>query len=201
MLIGLTGGIGSGKSTVAAALARCGAVVVDTDRIARDVVAPGTLGLQAVVHRFGDAVVDPDGALDRTVLAAIVFADANARRDLEAIVHPLVGDEVARQVGNAPAGSIIVVDVPLLVETDRRTYDAVVVVEAPLAQRLERLETRGTSRADAQGRIAAQATDEQRRAVADHVLINDGDLVHLNQQVEALWEHLCRRSGSTSPKE
>lgn len=190
MLIGLTGGIGSGKSTVASGLAERGAMVLDADRIAREVVEPGTPGLAAVVERFGAGMLDATGAIDRAALASVVFADPNARRDLEAIVHPAVGEEIARRVSAAPPGAIIVVDVPLLVEVEARTYDLIVVVEAETATRLARLVDRGMNRADAQARIAAQVSDAQRRTVADVVIDNNGDNAALTAQLDALWNRI-----------
>jgi dephospho-CoA kinase len=191
--IAVTGGIGSGKSAVAARLAAHGAVVVDADRIAREVVEPGTEGLAAVVAEFGESVLTPDGALDRPAMAAVVFADPERRAALEAIVHPLVGRRSAQLIAGAPADALVVYDVPLLAESAGSSlgrtseFDAVVVVEAPLEERVERLVARGLSEADARARIAIQATDEQRRAIADHVLRNDGDLAHLDAEVDRLW--------------
>lgn len=187
--IGLTGGIGSGKSTVAALLAERGAVVIDADRIAREVVEPGTPGLAAVVAAFGDGVLAADGSLDRPALAAVVFADPEARKQLDGIVHPLVRDRGVQLAAGAPADAVLVNDVPLLVETGQAgSYDLVVVVEADLATRLARLVERGVPEADARARIAAQATDEQRRAVADVVLDNSGTRDQLAEQVARLWE-------------
>ncbi|MGY1838557.1 MULTISPECIES: dephospho-CoA kinase [unclassified Modestobacter] len=186
--IGLTGGIGSGKSTVAALLAERGALVVDADRLAREVVAPGTPGLAEVVAAFGDGVLAADGSLDRPALAAIVFSDPAARARLDAIVHPRVRARAAELVAAAPAGSVVVQDVPLLVETGQAgSYDLVLVVEAPLETRVSRLVERGLAEDDARARIASQATDEQRRAVADVVLANDGDRAALAEQVERFW--------------
>jgi len=193
LLVGLTGGIGSGKSTVARLLAERGAVVVDADAIARDVVEPGTPGFDAVVDRFGFDVIAPDGSLDRAALADIVFHDEAARLDLNAITHPLVGEEMTRRMGEAPPDAVVVLDVPLLAESTRRIYDVVVVVEAPVDVRLDRLEGRGVDRDDATARIAAQATDEERRAVADVVLDNGGDLESLERQVDDLWPDLVAR--------
>jgi dephospho-CoA kinase len=186
--IGLTGGIGSGKSTVAALLAQHGARVVDADAIAREVVEPGTPGLAAVVAEFGDGVLTADGALDRPALAGLVFSDPAARARLDAVVHPLVRARAAELAAAAPADGVVVHDVPLLVETGQAgTYDLVLVVEADQETRVARLVGRGLSADDARARIASQATDEQRRAVADVVLRNDGDRDQLAAQVERFW--------------
>jgi dephospho-CoA kinase len=186
--IGLTGGIGSGKSTVAALLAERGARVVDADRIAREVVEPGTPGLAAVVAEFGDGVLTPAGALDRPALAAVVFGDPAARARLDAVVHPLVRARAAELVAEAPADAVLVQDVPLLVETGQAgSFDVVLVVETELPTRVARLVDRGLSAEDARARIASQATDEQRRAVADVVLRNDGDRDELAAQVDRFW--------------
>jgi dephospho-CoA kinase len=186
--IGLTGGIGSGKSTVAGLLAARGARIVDADRIAREVVEPGTPGLEAVAAAFGPGVLTPDGALDRPALAAVVFADAEARRRLDGIVHPLVRARAAEVVAAAPPDAVVVQDVPLLVETGQAgSYDLVLVVEADLDTRVRRLVGRGVSEEDARARIAAQATDDQRRAVADVVLDNSGTVEELEAQVERFW--------------
>jgi dephospho-CoA kinase len=165
MRVGLTGGVGSGKSTVAGLLADHGAVVIDADTIAREVVAPGTPGLAAVLARFGDSVAASDGSLDRPALAAIVFNDEAARLDLNAIVHPLIGARTAELMAAAPPDAIVVHDIPLLVEGNLAdAFDAVVVVEADQHTRLQRLELRGLPEADARARMAAQASDEQREA-------------------------------------
>jgi dephospho-CoA kinase len=186
--IGLTGGIGSGKSTVSARLAERGAVIVDADRIAREVVAPGTPGLAAVAEAFGDDVLAADGSLDRPALAAIVFADPEARRRLDAIVHPLVRARATEVAAAAPPGAVVVNDVPLLVETGQAgSYDLVLVVAADLETRVARLVARGMTEGDARARIAAQATDEQRRAVADVVLDNSGTREQLAAQVDRFW--------------
>ena len=187
--IGLTGGIGSGKSTVAGLLAARGAVVVDADRIAREVVEAGTPGLAAVTDAFGDGVLAADGSLDRPALAAIVFTDPEARARLDAIVHPLVRERSVELIAGAPADAVLVNDVPLLVETGQAgTYDLVLVVEADLATRLTRLVERGLTEEDARARIGSQATDEQRRAVADVVLDNSGSREELADQVARFWE-------------
>jgi dephospho-CoA kinase len=186
--IGLTGGIGSGKSTVAALLAERGAVVVDADRIAREVVAPGTDGLAAVVAEFGDGVLTADGALDRPALAAIVFADPAARARLDGVVHPLVRARAAEALAVVPPDAVVVQDVPLLVETGQAgSFDLVLVVEADEELRVRRLVERGLSEDDARARIASQASDAERRAVADAVLRNDGDRDELAARVEEFW--------------
>jgi len=186
--IGLTGGIGSGKSTVSALLAAHGAVVVDADRIAREVVEPGTPGLAAIAEAFGAGLLSPDGGLDRAALAAIVFADPEARRRLDAIVHPLVRARGRELEEAAPPGSVVVHDVPLLVETGQASsYDLVLVVLADAETRVARLVQRGLTAEDARARIAVQATDEQRRAVADVVLDNGGTPEELARQVDQVW--------------
>jgi dephospho-CoA kinase len=186
--IGLTGGIGSGKSTVSELLAAHGAVVVDADRIAREVVEPGTPGLAAVAEAFGDAVLAADGSLNRPALAAIVFSDPEARRRLDGIVHPLVRRRTAELVAAAPEDAVVVNDVPLLVETGQASsYDLVVVVEADPEIRVARLVQRGLTEDDARARIAAQAGDEQRRAVAHVVLDNSGTPEELAAQVDRFW--------------
>lgn len=194
LMVALTGGIGSGKSTVAAMLAARGAVIIDADAIARQVVEPGRPALAALVERFGADILDPDGRLDRKALAAKAFATEEARRGLEAITHPAIGEEFLRQVAEAPDDGVVVHDVPLLAEVGAKLdYDEVIVVEAPREVRLRRLEQRGVARADAEARMAAQATDEQRRAIATRVVDNSGDLASLERQVDELWEALRAR--------
>ncbi|MGY2085112.1 dephospho-CoA kinase [Blastococcus sp. SYSU DS0539] len=186
--IGLTGGIGSGKSTVSRLLAERGALIVDADRIAREVLEPGTPGLAAVAAEFGDGVLTPDGSLDRPALAAVVFSDDDARRRLDALVHPLVRQRSAELVAAAPPDAVVVHDVPLLVETGQAgAYDLVVVVHTDVELRVARLIERGLTEADARARIAAQATDEQRRAAADVLLDNSGTLEQLAEQVDRFW--------------
>jgi dephospho-CoA kinase len=186
--IGLTGGIGSGKSTVSRLLAEHGAVIVDADVIAREVVEPGTPGLAAVVEAFGAEVVTADGSLDRPALAAVVFGDPDARRRLDGIVHPLVRARATEVASAAPPDAVVVHDVPLLVETGQAaTYDLVLVVEADPRTRVARLVQRGLTAEDARARMAAQATDEQRRAVADVVLDNSGTWDDLEAQVDRFW--------------
>ncbi|HMC69632.1 MAG TPA: dephospho-CoA kinase [Mycobacteriales bacterium] len=203
MLVGLTGGIGSGKSEVSRRLAALGAVVVDADKIAREVVEVGTPGLAQVVEAFGDDVLAPDGSLDRDAVAARVFGDEPARRRLNAIVHPLVGARTMEQIaaaGEADPHAVVVNDVPLLVEAgvgDR--YEVVVVVAAQPETQLRRLlEQRGMSEADARARIAVQAPLEAKLAVADIVITNDGDLESLDAQVKQVWRDLAERAGRTT---
>jgi dephospho-CoA kinase len=196
VLVGLTGGIGSGKSTVAALLHEKGAVVVDADEVARAVVEPGEPALRALVDRFGPAILDADGRLDRPALAAVAFVDDEGRKALGDITWPAIGEEFERRIAEAPAGSIVVCDVPLLVESNAaaaRPYVAVIVVEAPRELRLERLELRGVARDDAERRMAAQATDDERRAVATHLVDNGGDLDSLRRQVDTIWAELLAR--------
>ncbi|MEV0006130.1 dephospho-CoA kinase [Micromonospora sp. NPDC050980] len=187
--VGLTGGIGSGKSAVASRLTALGAVVVDSDRIAREVVAPGTDGLAEVVAAFSDRVLGEDGALDRAALGAVVFGDEAARRRLEAITHPRVRARSAELIAAAPADAVVVNDVPLLVEVGLApTYHLVLVVQTAVPTRLARLSRdRGMDRAEAERRIAAQADDARRRAAADVLLTNDGTLADLHAAVDDLW--------------
>lgn len=193
--VGLTGGIGAGKSAVTALLRERGAVVIDSDALAREVVEPGTSGLDAVVERFGASLLDADGRLDRPALGAVVFADAQARRDLEAIIHPRVRERAAQLEAEAGPDAIVVHDVPLLVETGQAgLYDLVVVVDVPVETQIERLAAhRKMPRAEAESRIAAQATRDQRLAAADVVLDNTGSLDDLAKAVDALWERLSSR--------
>jgi dephospho-CoA kinase len=186
--IGLTGGIGSGKSTVSRLLAERGAVIVDADAIAREVVEPGTPGLAAVVEAFGAGVLAADGSLNRPGLAAVVFADPEARRTLDAIVHPLVRARAIEIAAAAPPDAVVVNDVPLLAETGQASsYDVVLVVETDPGTRIARLVQRGLTAEDARARIAVQATDEQRRAIADVVLDNSGTPEQLAAQVDRFW--------------
>ncbi|MEV1330013.1 dephospho-CoA kinase [Micromonospora costi] len=189
LMVGLTGGIGSGKSAVAARLAERGAVLIDADRVAREVVAPGTPGLAEIVEAFSPRVLAADGSLDRAALGAIVFTDEAARRRLEAITHPRVRARTAELAAAAAPDAIVVNDVPLLVEAGLGpAYHLVVVVETALPVRLERLaRDRGMDRAEAERRIAAQADDARRRAAADVLLTNDGSLAELHAAVDALW--------------
>ncbi|MEO3867228.1 dephospho-CoA kinase [Nonomuraea sp. B12E4] len=194
--IGLTGGIGSGKSEASRRLAARGAVVIDADKIAREVVEPGTPGLARVVAVFGEEVLHPDGSLNREKLGSIVFADPDRLAALNAIVHPLVGERVAELQGRAAADAIVVYDVPLLAENKLAPmYDVVIVVDAPDEVRIRRLaEHRGMPEADAKARIAAQAGREDRLAVADIVIPNEGSLAELDDRVAEVWEELERRA-------
>lgn len=194
--IGLTGGIAAGKSVAAERLAARGAVLVDYDALSREAVAPGSAGLAAVAEAFGDGVLLPDGTLDRPALGALVFADGGARERLNAIVHPVVRRLAAEREAAAAAvdpAAVVVHDVPLLVETGRAdAFHLVVVVHTPAVLRLERLvRTRGLDRAEAERRIAAQAPDDDRLAVADVVLDGSGAPDHLRQQVDELWDRLA----------
>jgi dephospho-CoA kinase len=201
LLVGLTGGIGAGKSTVSDLLAARGAVIVDADQVARAVVEPGQPALAKLVERFGAGILDGDGRLDRAALAKLAFVDDESRRDLEAITHPAINDEFTRRVAEAPSDAIVVLDVPLLAESEQareRPYQTVIVVEAPRDVRLDRLEARGVTRADAEARMAAQAGDEERRKLATYVVDNSGDRAELERQIDEIWVDLDRRHRETS---
>jgi dephospho-CoA kinase len=195
--IGLTGGIGSGKSAAARRFAELGALVIDADLVAREVVEPGTDGLAAVVAEFGEQVLDGDGRLDRPALARVVFTDEAARGRLNAILHPRIRARVADRIAAAPPGTVVVQDVPLLAETGQAgAFDLVVVVEAPAELRVQRLvRDRGMPAEQARARMAAQATDEQRRAIADVVIVNDGTPEDLRAQVDRCWTEHVDRAG------
>jgi dephospho-CoA kinase len=196
LLVGLTGGIGAGKSTVADLLTERGAVIVDADEVARAVVEPGQPALAKLVDRFGAGILDADGRLDRSALAKLAFVDDESRRDLEAITHPAINEEFGRRVAEAPSEAIVVLDVPLLVESPQareRGYQTVIVVEAPRDVRLARLESRGVDRTDAEARMAAQAGDDERRKIATYVVDNAGDHASLERQIDAIWADLQRR--------
>ncbi|MFE2074247.1 dephospho-CoA kinase [Streptomyces misionensis] len=197
--VGLTGGIGAGKSEVSRLLVEHGAVLIDADRIAREVVAPGTPGLRAVVDAFGTDVLAPDGSLDRPRLGSIVFADPDRLAVLNSIVHPLVGAR-SRELEEAAAPDAVVIhDVPLLTENGLAPlYDLVIVVDARPETQLDRLtRLRGMTEEDARARMAAQATREQRRAIADIVIDNDVPLDALRKRVDAVWDDLVRRARGT----
>ncbi|HEX8510410.1 MAG TPA: dephospho-CoA kinase, partial [Propionibacteriaceae bacterium] len=191
LAVGLTGGIGAGKSAVSRLLVRHGAALIDADALAREVVEPGTPGLAAVVHRFGEGVLD-HGALDRAALGRVVFSDPAARRDLEHIIHPAVRSRAAQIEASAPPDAVVVHVIPLLVETHQQDdFDVVVVVDVDPALQLDRLQRRNAlSAAEAATRLSAQATRQQRLAVADRVIDNSGSLESLQHQVDELWRHL-----------
>jgi dephospho-CoA kinase len=196
--VGLTGGIGAGKSEVSRLLVSYGAVLVDADRIAREVVEPGTPGLASVVETFGPGILAADGTLDRPALGAIVFADPERLAALNALVHPLVGARSAELERAAGPDAVVVHDVPLLTENGLAPlYDLVVVVDATPATQLDRLvRLRGMTESDARARMAAQATREQRLAVADLVVDNDGPLEDLEPQVRKVWSELTARAAA-----
>jgi len=210
LVVGLTGGIGAGKSTVAQLLAARGARVVDVDALGRKVLEPGGRAEAAVVAAFGPRVVGPDGAIDRASLASIVFSDAASLSRLTALSHPAINEEIVEQLRSMPDGSIVVLDLAVLAESDLGKvedpygYTFVVTVEASPAVREERAVQRGSSRDDVRRRMAQQATDEQRRALADVVIVNEGDRDHLVEQVDRLWGHLvelnrARAAGQGTP--
>ncbi len=196
LTVGLTGGIGAGKSEVSRLLVECGAVLIDADRIAREVVEPGTPGLAAVVDAFGEEVLTADGSLDRPRLGSIVFADPDKRAVLNSIVHPLVGARSRELEQAAAEDSVVVHDVPLLTENGLAPlYDLVIVVDADAETQLARLVgRRGMSEEDARARMAAQATREQRREIADIVIDNDVPLDELERRVKEVWAELVRRA-------
>ncbi|MGA4799490.1 dephospho-CoA kinase [Streptomyces lavendulocolor] len=195
--VGLTGGIGAGKSEVSRLLSSYGAVLIDADKIAREVVEPGTPGLAAVVAAFGPDVLTAEGTLDRPRLGSIVFSDPESLATLNGIVHPLVGARSAELEAAAGPGAVVVHDVPLLTENGLAPlYDLVVVVDASPGTQLDRLvRLRGMTEADARSRMSAQATREQRLAVADLVIDNDGPLEALEPQVREVWDRLVERAG------
>ena len=195
LVVGLTGGVGAGKSTVSGLLADHGAVIVDADAIAHAVVEPGTSGFQQILDVFGDEVLYYDGMLDRKALAALVFRDDVARKQLEGIIHPLVRQQSDLMTALAEDDAIVVHDVPLLAETGRLDpYDVIVVVDAPENVRISRLlQSRGWDASTAQARINAQANREDRLAIADEVIVNTGDISELKDQVDQLWQRLVTR--------
>ena len=193
--VGLTGGVASGKSAVSALLRDLGAVVIDADVLAREVVAPGTEGLAEIVEAFGDTVLTPQGELDRPAMGAIVFGDDDARRRLEAIIHPRVRRRSAELEAAAGADAVVVHDIPLLAETGQAgAFDAVVVVDVPVETQVDRMvQLRGMTEDEARARIAAQATREQRLAVATHVIDNTGTLEDLRDRVAEVFAELTAR--------
>ena len=202
MRVGLTGGIASGKSTVATMLVELGAVLIDGDALAREVVARGTPGLAQVVEEFGEELLTPEGDLDRAALGRIVFADEAARRRLEAITHPLIFERYAELEAAAPPDAVVVHDIPLLAESGRAdTFDEVIVVDVPPELQVERMmRDRGWTREEAESRIAAQASREDRLAIATYVIDNTGTLDDLRARVEEVYadlaQRLARRSGA-----
>jgi dephospho-CoA kinase len=194
--VGLTGGIASGKTAVSRLLEEHGALVIDADVLAREVVAPGTHGLSAVVDRFSPAVLAPDGSLDRAALGQTVFADPTARRDLEAIIHPAVRARAAEIETATPEGAVVVHVIPLLVETGQQdAFDICVVVDVDVDTQIERICRRnGLSRAEAEARVAAQASRADRLAVADVVIDNSGTRRSLEAQVRRLWHDLTAKA-------
>lgn len=195
--VGLTGGIGSGKSAVSSRLADRGAVVIDSDVLAREVVAKGTDGLAEVVAAFGDGVLTAEGDLDRPALGRIVFGAEPARRKLEAIIHPRVRARAAEIEAQSAADDIVVHDIPLLVETGQADkFDLVLVVDAPVDVQLERLTAqRGMADAEAKARIASQASREDRLAAADVVVDNSGTLADLDRRIDEVWATFVQRAG------
>ncbi|MEL7156368.1 MAG: dephospho-CoA kinase [Actinomycetota bacterium] len=192
-MIGLTGGIGAGKSTAAAVLADLGAVIVDCDGLGRLVAEPDGRAYPAIVERFGDDIVHDDGALDRAALGAIVFNDTGALADLNAISHPAIDAEIADAIAAAPDNAVVVLDMAVLVESElgRGQYQEVLVIEAPRHQRLQRLaETRQMSADDAEARMNSQASDDERRAVADHVVVNDASPAVLEDRLRQWWREV-----------
>lgn len=190
ILVGLTGGIGSGKTTVSSMLSARGAVIIDADQITRELQAPGSPVLQEIVAAFGNEMLDQAGALDRAALAAKVFGDADALAKLNKIVHPAVGREMAARLeAQRDTNNVVVLDIPLLVENPREGLCGTLVVDLPVEVAVERLVShRNMARADAEARIARQATREARVAIADRVIDNSGDLADLETQVDAAWE-------------
>ncbi|WP_031018497.1 dephospho-CoA kinase [Streptomyces sp. NRRL S-1314] len=202
LTVGLTGGIGAGKSEVSRLLVECGAVLIDADRIAREVVEPGTPGLAAVVQAFGEEILAEDGSLDRPRLGALVFGDPEKLATLNSIVHPLVGARSRELEKAAPEDAVVVHDVPLLTEKGLAPlYDVVIVVDVSTRTQLDRLvRLRGMSETDARARMAAQATREQRRAIADVVIDNDVPLDALERRVKEVWADLVRRAREPRPE-
>lgn len=203
LLVALTGGIASGKSTVARRLAEHGAVIVDADQVARDVVAPGEPALARIAETFGAEVLADDGSLDRAALGSIIFRDPEGRRKLNEITHPAVlarSQELFAAAGRADPDAIVIYDIPLLVEAGRREeFDLVVVVHAPVETRVTRMvEMRGMTRDEALHRINSQATDAERLAIADVVIDADGTLEETLAQADALWENLRARVGGAA---
>lgn len=196
LIIGLTGGIGSGKSTVAGLLHARGAAVIDVDALGREVIASGGRAEAAVLDAFGAGVATVDGHVDRAALAQVVFGDSDALARLTAISHPAINAELVERIDGLGPQATVVLDMAILVESSlgrvdpAHSYTRVVVVEAPEELRVQRAVARGMAEVDVRARIAAQATDDQRRAVADAIVLNDGDLATLERRVDELWERI-----------
>jgi len=187
-IVGLTGGIGAGKSTVANMFAQLGALVVDADQLSRQAIEPGSAGFDEVVAAFSEQVIT-DGDIDRKKLGAIVFKDSGKRKILESIIHPKVQELLAAKISTLNPGDVLVYEIPLLVETGaQEKFDYIITVESDIENRLDRLFERGLSEEEAERRIAAQASQEEREAVADCVIVNDGDRAELFAQVARIWE-------------
>ena len=192
MYLGLTGGIGSGKSTAARMFADLGAIVIDADAIAKEVLEPGQVGYESVINNFGEEILDSSGNVDRVVLAGKVFGDTTKLKELEEIVHPAVATKVAEIRESLPAGAIIIYDTPLLIEKSlQQQFDQVIVVLAPEALRTQRLLARGLAQNDIIARMSNQATDEQRREIANYVIDNSSSLVELREEVQKVWTQIC----------
>ncbi len=191
MYLGLTGGIGSGKSTAARMFADLGAIVIDADAIAKEVLEPGQVGYESVINNFGEEILDSSGNVDRVVLAGKVFGDTTKLKELEEIVHPAVATKVAEIRESLPAGAIIIYDTPLLIEKSlQQQFDQVIVVLAPEALRTQRLLARGLAQNDIIVRMSNQATDEQRREIANYVIDNSSSLVELREEVQKVWTQI-----------
>jgi dephospho-CoA kinase len=203
ILVGLTGGIGAGKSTVSAMLAERGAVIVDADQIARDLQSPGSPVLEAMAERFGPHIIRDDGSLDRAAVAAIVFNDEAALKDLNGIVHPAMQDEIQRRIDvHRATDRVVVLDFPLLGENPRSGLSATIVVDIPVDVAVRRLvEQRGMDEDDARARISSQISREERNATATHVIDNGGDRDALVEQVDALWSELVALPASTDHRD
>lgn len=191
MYLGLTGGIGSGKSTAARMFADLGAIVIDADAIAKEVLEPGQLGHESIVNKFGDEILDSSGNIDRSILAAKVFENSAELKELEDIVHPAVASKVLEIRESLPAGATVVYDTPLLVEKKlQHQFDQVLVVLAPEALRTQRLLARGLAQNDIIARMNNQATDQQRREIANYVIDNSSTLVELRDEVQKVWTQI-----------
>jgi len=189
--LGLTGGIGSGKSTAARMFADLGATIIDADAIAKEVLEPGQLGYESIVNKFGDDILDSSGNIDRTILAAKVFENSSKLKELEDVVHPEVAGKVQEIRESLPAGTTVIYDTPLLVEKKLQDqFDQVIVVLAPEPLRTQRLLARGLAERDIAARMSKQATDDQRRAVANYVIDNSGTLAQLRTQVLNVWNQI-----------